>query len=193
MWIKFGIFKEKSGMEIQAHYQEAIKFAAARHLEKRQKVKGTNLPYVVHLSNVAMEIMIAAPYSGDNFDLDFALRVALLHDILEDTTVTFDELRERFGGAVAGAVLALSKDKKLPVEIQTIDSLGRIKELREEVWAVKLADRITNLQVPPHAWSRKKKENYREESRLILHALKKGNSFLASRLEEVIKEYGKYI
>jgi len=180
-------------MEIQAHYQEAIKFAAARHLEKKQKVKGTNLPYVVHLSNVAMEIMIAAPHSGENFDLDFALRVALLHDLLEDTSVTFDELHGRFGGEIASAVLALSKDKKLPVEIQTIDSLGRIKDQREEVWAVKLADRITNLQIPPHTWSRKKKENYREESRLILHALKKGNSFLASRLEEEIKAYGKYI
>jgi guanosine-3',5'-bis(diphosphate) 3'-pyrophosphohydrolase len=85
IWIKFGIFKEKSGMEIQAHYQEAIKFAAYRHLEKKQKVKGTKLPYVVHLSNVAMEIMIAAPHSGDDFDLDFAIRVALLHDLLEDT------------------------------------------------------------------------------------------------------------
>ncbi len=180
-------------MEIQAHYQEAIKYAALQHLEKRQKVKGTKLPYVVHLSNVAMEIMIAAPHSAEDFDLDFALRVALLHDLLEDTTVTFDELCDKFGREVALAVLSLSKDKNLPVELQTINSLGRIKEQRMEVWAVKLADRITNLQIPPHTWNRKKKESYREESRLILHALKKGNSFLASRLEDEITTYGKYI
>ena len=79
------------------------------------------------------------------------------------------------------------------MELQTINSLGRIKEQRVEVWAVKLADRITNLQIPPHTWSRNKKESYREESRLILHALKKGNSFLASRLEDEITAYGKYI
>ena len=59
-------------MEAQTLYQQAIKFATAKHLEKEQKVPGTDLPYVVHLSNVAMEIIIAAAYS-DNFDLDFAV------------------------------------------------------------------------------------------------------------------------
>lgn len=39
-------------MEAQTLYQEAIKFATAKHLEKEQKVSGTDLPYVVHLSNV---------------------------------------------------------------------------------------------------------------------------------------------
>ena len=44
-------------MEIQTLYQEAIKFATAKHLEENQKLPGTDLPYVVHLSNVAMEIL----------------------------------------------------------------------------------------------------------------------------------------
>ncbi len=47
-------------MEAQKLYQEAIIFATAKHLEKEQKVPGTDLPYVVHLSNVAMEIIIAS-------------------------------------------------------------------------------------------------------------------------------------
>ena len=40
-------------------YQEAIKFASCKHQKKNQKVKGAELPYVVHLSNVAMEILVA--------------------------------------------------------------------------------------------------------------------------------------
>ena len=43
-------------MHTQSFYQKAIKFAAAKHAEQNQTVPGTNLPYVVHLSNVAMEI-----------------------------------------------------------------------------------------------------------------------------------------
>lgn len=42
-------------MEIQSIYQETIKFATARHLAQNQTIPGTDLPYVVHLSNVAME------------------------------------------------------------------------------------------------------------------------------------------
>lgn len=43
-------------MEAQTLYQEALKFARAKHLEKEQKVIGTYLPYVVHLRIFAMEI-----------------------------------------------------------------------------------------------------------------------------------------
>lgn len=42
---------------------------------------GTNLPYVVHLSNVAMEIIIAS-FNSDNFSLGLAVQVALLHDTI---------------------------------------------------------------------------------------------------------------
>ena len=59
-----------------------------------------------------------------------------------------------------------------------------------EVWAVKLADRITNLQPPPPHWDNDRKIRYREEAGLILSELKDGNEFLAKRLEEKIEEYG---
>ena len=93
-------------MQVQHLYQEAIKFATSKHLEKDQKVPGTNLPYVVHLSNVAMEIMIAASNS-ENFDLGFAVQVALLHDTIEDTSTKIEELENKFGADIAQAVLAL--------------------------------------------------------------------------------------
>jgi len=128
----------------------------------------------------------------DDFNLDFAVQVALLHDLLEDTSATYQEIKEKFGEDIAVAVLALSKNDKLPAEQQTIDSLTRIRQLSNEVWAVKLADRITNLQTPPGNWSKKKISGYREESGLILHALKKGNRYLAERLKEEIRSYAKY-
>jgi guanosine-3',5'-bis(diphosphate) 3'-pyrophosphohydrolase len=179
-------------MKLQTLYQEAIKFATYKHLEMNQTVKGTKLPYVVHVSNVAMEIFMAA-LNTKNFDLEFAIPVALLHDTIEDTVTTLDELERHFGDRVAAGVLALTKNEDLPKEQQTIDSLKRIKELKREVWAVKLADRITNLQSPPDYWDNQKKYEYREESKLILHALRDGNEYLALRLKEKIEDYSAYI
>jgi guanosine-3',5'-bis(diphosphate) 3'-pyrophosphohydrolase len=177
---------------LQSHYQEAIKFATYKHLEKKQKVKGTKLPYVVHLSNVAMEILAASDKTPD-FDLDYALQVSLLHDTIEDTDTTLDEIEERFGAGIADGVLAMTKNIKLPREMQIPDSLVRIKKMRKEVWAVKLADRIANLQAPPFKWHKEKIRKYQEESRLIHDALKDGNKYLAKRLNDVIIDYDKYL
>ncbi|NCB84841.1 MAG: bifunctional (p)ppGpp synthetase/guanosine-3',5'-bis(diphosphate) 3'-pyrophosphohydrolase [Bacteroidia bacterium] len=179
-------------MKTQSLYQKAIKFAASKHAEQNQTVPGTNLPYVVHLSNVAMEIMIASFYT-DDFDLDFAVQVALLHDTIEDTCTTFDELETEFGTDIAKAVLALTKNNSLPKEQQMNDSLKRIKSIPTEIWAVKLADRITNLQPPPPHWDNDRKNRYREEAKLIHSELKYGNEFLAKRLEGKIEEYGGFL
>jgi guanosine-3',5'-bis(diphosphate) 3'-pyrophosphohydrolase len=183
---------EYEQMETQALYQEAIKFATAKHLEKDQNVPGTELPYVVHLSNVAMEILIASS-NTNRFNLGFAVQIALLHDTIEDTLTDFEELENKFGIEIAKAVSALSKNNELPKAQQMKDSLERIKKLQPEVWAIKLADRITNLQEPPFNWDNSKKIKYQQEARTILKELKAGNEFLANRLEAKIEEYGTYL
>ncbi len=174
-------------MEIQTLYQEAIKFASAKHTEKGQKVPGTNLPYDVHISNVAMEILIAGSSSA-NFNTAFAVQVALLHDTIEDTSATFEELENKFGIEIANAVIALSKNIDLPKDQQMPDSLHRIKAMPSEVWAVKLADRITNLQPPPSHWTNEKKYAYKQEAQQILNELHKANFYLAKRLEKKITD-----
>lgn len=175
-------------MNPQSLYQRAILFAAEKHEAKNQKVHGTNLPYMVHLSNVAMEILIASAHT-ENFDLDFAVQVALLHDTLEDTDATFQELEEKFGLEVTEAVAALTKNKSLPKEERMNECLERIRKLKPEVWSVKLADRITNLQPPPPDWDEKKKVKYGEEAMLIYEELKEGNVYLASRIKQEISKY----
>jgi guanosine-3',5'-bis(diphosphate) 3'-pyrophosphohydrolase len=179
-------------MITQTLYQEAIKFAAAKHQNMEQNVPGTDLPYVVHLSNVAMEILIAGSNTPD-FNLGFAVQVALLHDTIEDTATDFQEIENKFGMEIAKAVSALSKNKSLPKDRQMQDSLNRIKALQKEVWSVKLADRITNLQPPPSHWNNAKKLKYQQEAQTILNELKNGNDYLAKRLEAKIEEYNKYL
>jgi len=179
-------------MNLQTLYQNAIRFAASKHEKMKQTVPGTDLPYVVHLSNVAMEILVASQYSKD-FDVNFSVQVALLHDTVEDTSTTLAELSKEFNAGIANAVSALTKNNQLESNQKMFDSLRRIKMLPKEVWAVKLADRITNLQKPPANWTENKKKKYLEEAKLILESLKGGNQYLENRLEVKIKDYAQYI
>lgn len=175
-------------MNLQDIYQTTIQFAAHKHAEINQTIPGTNLPYVVHLSNVAMEILLASEQS-ESFNIEFAVQLALLHDVLEDTDATFEELSEKFGKEVAEGVLALTKNAELPKDERVADSLEKIKRQPKEVWAVKLADRITNLQQPPHFWTPEKIEKYRQEATMILKELRGGNTCLEHRLQRKIEEY----
>lgn len=68
-----------------------------------------------------------------------------------------------------------------------IDSLNRIMQQPKEVWAVKLSDRITNLQKHPDCWTEDKKITFVEEAELFLDELSEGNSFLAERLINQIR------
>lgn len=173
---------------LQTLYQRAVIFAARKHGEQRML---DGLPYLVHLSNVAMEILFAATQT-EGFNLQFALPVALLHDVLEDTETKEDELELLFGKDVARAVKALTKDDKLPAENRMSDSLRRIKMQAKEVGAIKLADRITNLQPPPAQWTKGKIRTYREEAVLIHAELKEANAYLAERLQREIEKYAVY-
>jgi guanosine-3',5'-bis(diphosphate) 3'-pyrophosphohydrolase len=74
-----------------------------------------------------------------------------------------------------------------------LDSLRRIKALSKEVCAVKLADRITNLQEPPNNWDINKKVKYQLEAIIILNELKGENQILEERLMKKITEYERYI
>lgn len=182
---------KKEIMDIQSIYQHTLKYAAAKHQALGQTVPGTNLPYVVHLSNVAMEILIAS-YHTPKFNLELAIQAALLHDVLEDTPTTYEELKLNFGKQVADAVSALTKNFNLPKETQMADSLYRITIQPHEVWAVKLADRITNLQKPPSTWNTQKMIKYHSEAQTILDTLGAGNAYLSARLAAKIKEYEVY-
>ena len=179
-------------MNVQTLYQHALAFAAAKHEASKQKVKGTDLPYIVHVVNVAMEILVAAPQSGE-FDVDVAIQVALLHDTIEDTDTTFEEIEQLFGHSIAVGVQALTKNESLPEREQIQDSVKRIKQMSKEIWAVKLADRITNLMPPPATWSNEKIKQYTEDSKMILRELQAGNIYLANRLVDKIKEYSQYL
>lgn len=171
----------------QDAYLEALWFAAGAH--QGQLVPGTKHSYLMHVTLVAMEV-IAALRAEPQHDQPLAVTCALLHDVVEDTHVTRDELRAAFGDAVADGVAALSKDPDRPKERQLTDSLERIRRQPREVWMVKLADRVTNLQTPPPHWTPEKIARYREEAIAIRDTLGDASPFLAERIGRKIEVYG---
>lgn len=83
-------------------WSEALAFAASMHGDGVRKK--TRIPYVTHVVAVAETL---AYYYPDDDELIVA---GLLHDTVEDTAATFEELEQRFGGRVASLVRAVSKD-----------------------------------------------------------------------------------
>lgn len=171
----------------QDRYTVACRVAAAAHAG--QTVPGSELPYLLHVTLVAMEV-VAALRAEPGHDEDLAVQCALLHDTIEDTPVSFEELESAFGRAVAAGVLALTKDEALPKDEQMPDSLRRIREQPHEIWMVKLADRIVNMQPPPKHWEPDKVAAYKVEAREILRTLGEASPLLAARLAEKIERYG---
>ncbi len=145
----------------QENYIRALNFAATAH--KGQTAPGSDLPYIVHITLVAMEVIAALAYE-DGLDGDLAVQCALLHDVIEDRGISHQKLAAEFGLQVANGVLALSTNDSLESKQEKmVDSLARIKAQPREIWLVKLADRITNLQPPPLHWDLIKVGRYREE------------------------------
>lgn len=150
---------------------------------------GSGHPYIVHVVSVCMEVM-AALRAEPGRDEELGVCCALLHDTVEDTTTTIEDVERAFDARVAAGVLALSKNESLPKPEQLADSLRRIREQPHEVWMVKLADRIVNLTPPvPPKWTAEKRARYRDEGQQILDALGAASPYLAARLGLRISNY----
>jgi len=176
----------------QEKYIKAWNFASVSH--QGQLVPGTENPYINHIGLVAMEAMSAITDTQKINNPDLLIQCALLHDTLEDTDCTYEDLQKAFGSEVAEGVSALTKNSELPSKNEKMrDSLARIKQQPQEIWMVKLCDRITNLQPPPERWHQNKIEAYRDEAVLILENLGESNQYLANRLQSKIDEYKQYL
>lgn len=170
---------------------KAWNFASRAH--RGQFVPGTDIPYINHVGSVAMEAMATVTHGGAMKNPELLVQCALLHDVIEDTSVTPKELETAFGQEVAMGVLALSKNVRLPSkQARMQDSLARIRKQPHEVWMVKLCDRITNLQPPPKHWSREKTLHYLDEAIQILETLGEASDYLSSRLRQKIEEYRRF-
>lgn len=186
--------KQESAFFSQTLYKKALECASTSHKEQKTP---HGYPYLHHVTSVAMEVMAMLTAEHPSFDeANVALQCALLHDVLEDTQTSEEELKSYYGldTKVIEGVKALTKDKTLPdKKAQMKDSLERLLLQPTCVQWVKLADRITNLGIPPYFWNKTKIVHYQDEAKEILHVLQNASHYLAHRLQTQIDMYDAYI
>ncbi len=119
-------------------WQQAISFAARAH--RHQLRRDGRTPYAAHVVRVAMAI-------SQVFDCrdNIAITIAILHDVIEDTTTDYDDIAMRFGDEVARGVAALTKNMALPEKKREADYDHRMELASWRVRIVKLADVYDNL------------------------------------------------
>lgn len=177
-------------------YSRAWDFATLAHEGQTYggAEEGVQVPYINHVASVAMEVACALIHTNEQLDANFAVQCALLHDVVEDTHISYEELVSSFGLSVADGVQALTKNFQLTTKReQMADSVKRIQQQPKEIWIVKLADRVTNLYRPPFYWDHERISDYRDESQYILSELGESNVILHNRLEKKIEEYGDFL
>ena len=179
--MKKGVFFVISNIE------DVIMFASVAH--KNQKMYDPDVPYLTHVFGVSSNVLEAYYNGEEEFDLNYALKVSILHDTIEDTSVTYDDICLKYGKDIADGVLALSKDEHVNKQEQMMDCIRRIKECKKEVAIVKLADRTFNMRSRPSGWSKEHCEKYLREAILIKNELGMYSHYLDNKLELRIKEY----
>ena len=139
-------------------FVNAVAFAADKHRNQRRKGAEAS-PYINH------PIAVANVLANDGGIADATvLCAAVLHDTIEDTETTADELAALFGHEVTTVVQDVTDDKSLEKHVRKQLQIEHAPPLSTEAKLVKLADKICNvrdmLASPPADWSVERKQEY---------------------------------
>jgi len=137
---------------------KALSFAANKH--RNQFRKGSEpIPYINHPIALA-DLLVRTGNISDSA----TIAAALLHDTVEDTDTSFEELEAEFGPEISQLVAELTDDKRLPKEEPKRRQVEHAPLLSRRARVVKLADKTCNLrdivQDPPPKWSLERKQQY---------------------------------
>ena len=149
---------------------QAALFAAEKHKNQRRKDAEAS-PYINHPISLANVLATEGGVTDGE-----VLCAALLHDTIEDTETTADELRQAFGEKVTAIVLEVTDDKSLPKEKRKQLQVEHARHASSKAKLVKLADKICNLRdilaSPPADWSGERKRAYFEWAGQVVDGLR---------------------
>lgn len=165
---------------------KALHFAATKHRHQRRKDVEAS-PYINHPIEVA-ELLVRV---GSVQDLT-TLQAAILHDTIEDTNTTPEELDEAFGSEVRCVVEELSDDKRLPKAERKRLQIEHGPQLSERAKQIKLADMISNVrsvtQTPPANWPLARRREYLDWTEQVVAGLQGCNTSLEGLYRELLQE-----
>jgi guanosine-3',5'-bis(diphosphate) 3'-pyrophosphohydrolase len=159
----------------------ALRFAAHRHREQRRK-DAVASPYVNHLIAVAETLWCEGGIR------DTATIVSgILHDTVEDTNTSPEEIEAHFGKAVRATVVEVTDDKGLPKSLRKRIQVETAQSVSHRAKRVKLADKICNLEdiiaSPPTGWAEDRKREYVRWAKQVVDGLRGTNSRLEARFD----------
>ncbi|MEM6725693.1 MAG: HD domain-containing protein [Bacteroidota bacterium] len=161
---------------------QAIEFSAEKH--RAQRRKGTaEIPYINHPVKVAR--ILAENGEAQQIDL---LVAAILHDTIEDTDTTSEEIIQHFGEQVCKIVLEVTDDKSLKKAERKALQIKNGPKKSTAAKALKIADKITNIQDildNPPDWDIQRKLAYYDWAKKVVDAMRGPNPTLEALFDKI--------
>ena len=168
----------------------AADYAARQHIAQRRKGPRGE-PYVNHLTEVAS--LLAEATDGSDVVL---LMAGLLHDTLEDTDTTYEDLVERFGSDVAALVAEVTDDKSLTKEERKRRQIEKTSAKSHHAKLLKIADKTSNLrslvQSPPAGWTEARLRDYVVWANDVVRSCRGLNARLEAAFDAAHEEASRY-
>ena len=165
---------------------DTIIFAANKHQGQVRK-DADHSPYITHPLAVARAI---AEIGGVGDTLVY--KAAILHDTIEDTDTTEEEIRLRFGEEVLQVVLEVTDDKTLEKMDRKRRQVIHAPNLSYPARIIKLADKIINcldiLQSPPEGWTLQRRRDYIQWGTDVIAQIRGTNEALEAAFDQIITE-----
>ncbi len=172
--------------EALSGFLSALNFAANKHRNQRRKDK-RKTPYINH----PIEVCHVLTDIGRVFD-PIILTAAILHDTVEDTSTSPEEVHELFGSEVSNLVREVTDDKRLPRFVRKKLQVEHAVTLSDAAKQIKLADKISNLRDlmnnPPRRWNTRRKMEYINWADQVAEGLRDVNKKLEDAFDELVKE-----
>jgi guanosine-3',5'-bis(diphosphate) 3'-pyrophosphohydrolase len=163
---------------------KAIRFAAEKHSDQRRKDSKSS-PYINHPIQVAEMLWTVGEVRENTL-----LVASILHDTIEDTATSPEEIREQFGEAVLALVLEVTDDKGLPKEVRKQHQIETASLKSHSAKLLKLADKICNVRdlidSPPRSWSLERKQEYLLWTEKVVAGLRGASARLESHYDELL-------
>jgi guanosine-3',5'-bis(diphosphate) 3'-pyrophosphohydrolase len=161
----------------------AVNFAAEKHKRQLRKNSG-GTPYINH--PLATAELLAREGRVDDMTV---LVAAILHDTIEDTETTPDELERLFGAGVAGVVAEVTDDKSLPKAERKRLQIEHAPHLSRGAKLVKLADKLCNVkdvaEDPPKDWPLARRQEYFDWAKAVVDGLRGVNALLEAKFNQL--------
>lgn len=163
----------------------ALRFSAEKHTNQRRKDEDAS-PYVNHPIAVAT---LLAELAGVR-DLRL-LAAAVLHDTVEDTPATFEDLEREFGPTVRRLVEEVTDDKTSPKGERKRSQIEHAPHLSRDAKLIKLADKVCNVrdvaESPPKGWPLERRREYLDWAANVVAGLRGVDPNLEARFDEVLR------